>query len=192
MNIILWLVLAAFLGFLYFTGHTFLVWVAGIIGVIICGKISWSNSPGSVNSHFNISEKNNELCKKIIDELIQNIFIEARYICVRGEAFIYNNEICAYISVADRLMVLYKLENLRQFSYKEVDSGEYGDTYEITTSHQGSGSSIGTIRYTGKGYKKEILVEITTNYMAYPIIRFNVPATGEYYEQLKIAYSILC
>ncbi|MDR0457390.1 MAG: hypothetical protein LBH20_12010 [Treponema sp.] len=193
--IISWLVLAAFLGYLYYTGHTFLIWVVGIIGVIICGIISAKNSPGSVNSHFDISEKNNELCKKIIEELIQNNFTEARYIYAWGKGFIYNNEVCAYLSVADELLVIYKLENLRQFSYEEVGYGEYGDIYGVTVppGSERGGSTIGTVRYMGQGYKsKKIDIEITTNYIAYPIIRFSVPATGEYYEQLKIAHSILC
>ena len=186
-NLIFWGALAAFLAYLYFTGHTFLVWVAGIIGVIVCGIISAANSPGAVSSRFDITKKNEEICKQVIDELMQTSFPESRYIHAWGNALIYNNDVFAYISVAEGLLVIYKHDNFKQMSYKEVNgSHDYGDLYDITS--QGSSA---TIMYKGKGYKKEIRIEISTDYLAYPIFKFNVPSTSQFNEEIKIVGSIL-
>jgi hypothetical protein len=188
-NLIFWGALAAFLAHLYFTGHTFLVWVAGIIGVIICGIISSANSPGAVNSYFDTTKKNEEICKKIIDELIQTNFPESRYIHAWGNALIYNNDVFAYISVVEGVLVIYKHDNFRQITWEEVNgTHNYGDLYNYTIPEHGN---IGTIAYMGKGYKKEILIEINTNYMLYPVIKFTVPDTPQHREEIKIAASVM-
>jgi len=196
-NLIFWGALAAFLVYLYCTGHTFLVWVAGIIGVIICGIISAANSPGAVNSYFDITKKNEEICKKIIDELIQTNFPESRYIHAWGNALIYNNNVFAYISVTEGVLVIYKHNNFRQINWEGVNgTHDYGDLYEFSIPDAvpgriGGDEVVGTIGYMGKGYKKEILIEINTNYMTYPVIKFTVPDTPQFREELKIAGSVL-
>ena len=188
-NLIFWAALAVFLVYLYCTGHTFLVWVAGILGAIICGIISAANSPGSISSRFDTTSKNEEICKKVIDELIQTNFPESRHIHAWSNALIYNNDVFAYISVAEGLLVIYKHDNLKQISYKEVNgSHDYGDLFDLSVPE---GGNVATIMYKGKGYKREIHIEVSTNYMAYPIFKFNVPATPQFYEELKIVSSIL-
>jgi len=186
-NIILWLMLAAFLAYLHFTGHTFLIWVAGILGVIICGINSSVNSPNSISSYFDITKENEEICKKVIDELMQTYFPESRYINAWGNALIYNNDVFAYISVAEGLLVLYKHDNYKLLDCKGVNgSHDFGEQFDLI-----SHGSVATITYKGKGYKKEIRIEISTDYIAYPIFRFNVPDTPRFREELKIASSVL-
>ena len=187
--IFLWLILAGLLLYLYFTGHTFLIWVAGIIGAIICFKISLNLSPSGIGSVLNTTKEDEETCKKIINELIATNFPGSRHIYSWGKALIYNNDVFSFMSMKENLLVVYSHSNFRQISWKEIDgSHEYGDLYDISLPE---GGNIATIRYQGKGYKKELCVEISTNYMEYPIIKFAVPATKEFNEQIKIAGSIL-
>ena len=189
-NIALWLILAAFLVYLVFTGHTFLVWVAGIIGAIICGGITMANSPNDVSSYFDTSKEDDEIGKEVINELIKTNFPGAKYIFSWGNALIYNNDIFAYMSIKEGLLVVYSHNNFRGMSWKEVagSHGSYGDQYDFILPEHGN---IATIKYIGRGYKKELLVEISTNYLEYPSIKFTVPATKGFDEELKIAGNII-
>jgi len=185
-NIILWLALAAFLLYLYFTGHTFLVWVAGIVGAIICGIISSANSPGNVSTDLSTLKEDEETCKKIIDELRSNLFTESRYIYSWRKALIYNNSGFAYMSFDEALLVIYNRCNLKEIRWYEVEGRSYGDQYDFVQ----HGNSVSMV-YKGMGYNKETRIEVYTDYMEYPVIKFNVPATNDFIEQIKIAGSIL-
>jgi len=186
-NISIWVLLGALLLYLLVTGHTFLIWVAGIIGAIVCGVISHMNSPDDVSSELDTSKEDQETCVKIIDELIIRNFPGAKYITAWQKAVIYNNEIFAYLSLRENLLVLYSQKNFRGITWKEIEgSHDYGDLYDFQA-HSG----VATVRYMGKGYKNEYFVELTTNYMDYPIIKFCVPATSDYNEKLKIMGSVI-
>jgi len=189
-NIILWLALAAFLVYLFFTGHTFLIFVAGIIGAIICGKITSANSPSNVSSSLDISKENEETCQKVINELMETNFQNSRYIYSWGKAVIYNNDVFAYMSFYEELLIIYSRKNFKNIEWKDVEGshGNYGDQFELVRQGQ---SNYVSIMYKGTGYKREIQVEISTDYIVYPIIKFNVPANDNYNEQLKILGSIL-
>jgi len=188
-NIVLWLMLAAYLVYLFFTGHTFLFWVAGILGAIICGIISFNNSPNDVSSYLDTSKEDEETLKKVINELIENNFPGSRYIYSWGKALIYNNDVFAYISVNENLLIVYSRDNFRQLDCKEIQGSHgYGDQYEYSTS---PGSSTVGIRYLGKGYGKELQVEISTNYLEYPIIKFTVPFNKKFDEEIKIVGNVL-
>ena len=189
-NLIFWLALAAFLAYIYFTGHTILVWFAGIVGAIICGVISAANSPGKVSTYLDTTKEDDEICMKIINELITNYFPESRYIYSWNKALIYNNDVFAFISVYENLLVLYSHGNFRQLDCKEIQGshGGYRDQYDFSLRE---GSNIATIRYMGKGYGKELQVEINTNYLEYPIIKFTVPFIKKFEEEIKIAGNIL-
>jgi len=175
--------------YLHRTGQKSSMWIAGIIAFIIyCIGMSVASSIDR-KSQDDISKKIEEADKKIIDELMRTTLPESRYIYAWNHALIYNNDIFAYVSITEGLLVIYRNGNLKELSYKEVDgSHDYGDLYDISM----PGSGVATVKYKGKGYKKEIRIEVCTNYMAYPIFTFNVPATPQFYEGLKIAGSILC
>jgi len=188
-NLIFWLALAAFLVNLFITGHTFLVFVAGIIGAIICGIISSANSPKKVSSTLDTSKEDDEICGKIINELMETNFQNSRYIYSWGKALIYNNDVIAYMSIDENLLIIYSLNNLREINFHNVEGshGKYGDQFEMV----GPPGGYQQIKYMGTGYAKEICIEIRTNYIEVPVIYINVPDNYNYNEQIKILRSIL-
>jgi hypothetical protein len=166
-NIVLWLILTAYLVNLVYTGHTFLVWIAGIFGAIICGIVSFANSPNSVSSYFNISKEDDVICRKIINELIETNFPESKFLYLWNRALIYNNNIFAYMSLDENLLIVYSRNNLKQISWKFLPDGVNGRELPAYS------------------------VEVCTDYQEYPNFKFCIPGYKEFLEQLKVACSVL-
>ena len=176
---LLFLIVSYVFSGMHFFGHT----LAAIAIAIFGGGMLLGFTIPDRHYNDNLYKAKNEHCRKIIEELKNSNFPGFVYFYYEDNGLIYNNDICAYVSIKTGQLVIYNNSNIKQINAERVLSNKIG--FVIT--NIGGGTVSGR-----QGRLHEWRVEIMTNFLEYPIISFNVGDTKYYEDELKKASAILC